>query len=556
MTFLIDVGADAAFGDTYSTMPYNYTQGALDRNQPWFVLEPEVGVFHNLSALATQAISTAYWGSEGGPGPPYDYQPPISLAKWLEPRHQVHLSQRWAKHRVDGTQFAWFNGIGYCVWTSVWGVRNPDTDRDVRQQKQMLTMLRYLAPVWNYPTVSLPLYPVNADCGGVYAWLRTYSAVDYPGYDDHTAYLQTSAIVINLVNRRSSPCVDHGSNTTAFDLHLNTTALNIHFVDPVLVDLYEGTQIPAVINSSSFFIKHTVGAGGIGCILVVESAALPTLSAIMATMAQLTAVPLSHYADVWQNPPQHLTPRPAASHPAHPLRLTSLVKPSGPFYFNVTGVWVEGPADFGAGVQFPWETEPVRNHSHWMNVSEFSIDTSLVLQQDYNCLKAHQNATFCSQQPLVSPALPAVNVTWHEAQHHCQQCGGRLPHDWEWQLAAQGLDNRTFPWGIAWNSSKIPPLDRSTAPRPADPVGRYPASQSPYGVQDLLGNVWQLTDQSCDDVTCFNIIRGSSLYYPSVAMRTRWYLPSAHPLWQHNRLLVYGPDLDRSPYVGFRCVYS
>ena len=54
----------------------------------------------------------------------------MSRYKWLEPRHMVNLSNRWAHDHIDDLQEAFFNGIGFESWENIWGIWNQITPRD------------------------------------------------------------------------------------------------------------------------------------------------------------------------------------------------------------------------------------------------------------------------------------------------------------------------------------------------------------------------------------------------------------------------------------------
>jgi formylglycine-generating enzyme required for sulfatase activity len=126
-----------------------------------------------------------------------------------------------------------------------------------------------------------------------------------------------------------------------------------------------------------------------------------------------------------------------------------------------------------------------------------------------------------------------------------------LPHEWEWQYAAQGSDGRTYPWGNDLNPRALPAADHGrTMQLPAD-VDAHPEGASPFGVMDLVGNVWQWTDEYVDDHTRAAILRGSSHYQPSGSL---WYFPANYKLSEHGKLLLIAPSKDRSGAVGFRCI--
>ena len=138
--------------------------------------------------------------------------------------------------------------------------------------------------------------------------------------------------------------------------------------------------------------------------------------------------------------------------------------------------------------------------------------------------------------------LPRAYAKW---------AGKRLPHEWEWQWAAQGSDKRSYPWGNEWMENVVPAPDKSRVMRGPDAVAAHPGGASASGVMDLTGNVWQWTDEYRDEHTRAAILRGGSYYQPQ---GSRWYFPQAYKLNEHGKYLLMSPEKDKSAAIGFRCV--
>ncbi|HRU95727.1 MAG TPA: bifunctional serine/threonine-protein kinase/formylglycine-generating enzyme family protein, partial [Anaerolineae bacterium] len=97
---------------------------------------------------------------------------------------------------------------------------------------------------------------------------------------------------------------------------------------------------------------------------------------------------------------------------------------------------------------------------------------------------------------------PVVLVTWEEARDYCVWSGGRLPTEAEWEYAARGPQNLSYPWGREFDLSMFNFCDRSC---PFDwrdsriddgfaytsPVDAFPQGASWMGAYDMLGNVWE-----------------------------------------------------------------
>lgn len=183
---------------------------------------------------------------------------------------------------------------------------------------------------------------------------------------------------------------------------------------------------------------------------------------------------------------------------------------------------------------------PVTNAQYY----DFIINTGYRPSDTTNYLRHWKAGIY----PPGQERYPVVYISYEDASAYAKWAGKRLPSEAEWQLAAQGQDKRKWPWGNDFHGTHCNnAFDRPT------PVDAFPKGQSPYGVMDLVGNVWQMTNDMYFNGTYYMIvIRGGSFYKPDSSW---WYVQGGpQPLDKTQIMLLVSPGFDRSATVGFRCV--
>lgn len=97
---------------------------------------------------------------------------------------------------------------------------------------------------------------------------------------------------------------------------------------------------------------------------------------------------------------------------------------------------------------------------------------------------------------------PVTNISWADANAYCEwltkELGVtvRLPSEAEWERAARGDTDYKYPWGNEWNDEAAQSKEVEGKIRP---VRSSEAGRSPFGVYEMIGNVWEWTSDLAVD---------------------------------------------------------
>jgi formylglycine-generating enzyme required for sulfatase activity len=327
-------------------------------------------------------------------------------------------------------------------------------------------------------------------------------------------------------------------------------------------DLWRGSELTPVVSAGTATLRFGIEGLGFGAVLATRESPLATsIRELLAFMADRSLRPLSSYSREWKALPQAIVEIPR-TRPADTAPPGMVLVRGGDYDFMVRGIEIEGGNDAGVDVQYPWEATPRRFHRQSMRIASFFIDRTPVTNQEYkrfldatryrpaddhNFLRDWRDGTF----PEGWPAKPVTWVSIEDARAYAAWAGKRLPHEWEWQYAAQSKDGRLYPWGQDWDARMVPAPDHGPTRRPPSDVDAFPHAASPFGVLDLAGNVSQWSDEFRDEHTRAAIIRGAASYQP---LGSVWYFPQTYRLDEHQKYLLMSPGRDRAGTIGFRLV--
>ncbi len=112
---------------------------------------------------------------------------------------------------------------------------------------------------------------------------------------------------------------------------------------------------------------------------------------------------------------------------------------------------------------------------------------------------------YLSGWPTDLPNCPIFGISWYEARAFVRWLEQRwrtrglisattrlaLPSEAEWEKAARGTDARIYPWGNTFDGNRLNWYGHMLMSPAA--IGAFPHSTSPYGAEEMVGNLWEWT---------------------------------------------------------------
>jgi sulfatase modifying factor 1 len=201
--------------------------------------------------------------------------------------------------------------------------------------------------------------------------------------------------------------------------------------------------------------------------------------------------------------------------------------------------------------------------AHRVSLNAFAIDKFEVTNGRFakyvEAIQSEPPWGFADKETAVIHAdRPVRWVSWMDAIGYCLWVGKRLPTEAEWEKAARGTDERVYPWG---NDPPTPVHAvyglKEGGAETVSVIGNHHMGQSPYGVQDLAGNLYEWVMDWYDAGFYSNFINSPAINPrgpgegTAKVQRGGSYINTPYRLRSSFR--TKGDPSEQDPNVGFRC---
>jgi formylglycine-generating enzyme required for sulfatase activity len=330
--------------------------------------------------------------------------------------------------------------------------------------------------------------------------------------------------------------------------------------EPPLQPLPQGNEPEKSSPAFRFRPIWIITLGGLAAVLALAVWGMPRLTARLAP----TSPPIATVASTPTFAPTNIpTPMPTSTPTVVPTPTLGIVSTwirpvDGMLMVYVrAGSFMMGSPD-GTGNTNEHPRHSVTLNAFWIDKTEVTNAMYAVCVQKGTCQVPHETKSSTRASYYGNSAYenyPVIAMDWNLAAVYCRWAGARLPTEAEWEKAARGTDERTYPWGNGDPNKDL--LNYNSNVGDTTAVGSYPSGTSPYGALDMAGNVWEWVNDWYDE----NYYANSSSSNPQ-GPSSGQYRVLRGGIWR------YGADLVRSanrnwndpaiagPNFGFRCSRS
>jgi iron(II)-dependent oxidoreductase len=162
------------------------------------------------------------------------------------------------------------------------------------------------------------------------------------------------------------------------------------------------------------------------------------------------------------------------------------------------------PGEFSMGSDGDGENEKPAHHAY---LDAFFIGRFPVTNWQYHEYvrdSGQKIPPYMQKLSYNEPDKPIVGVSWHDALDFCKWFGRKakknysLPTEAQWEKAARGAEGNRYPWGNEKPSPDKAHYHKAIKSGPPAEVTAHLAGASPYGCQDMVGNIWEWTADPYD----------------------------------------------------------